>query len=126
MRTDPETERKILELAGLSPGQEKPAASKYHNKKTEIDGIVFDSKREANRWVELQYMEKAGAISGLSRQVPFKLEVNGILVCVYKSDFAYVEQGEYVVEDAKGMKTDVYRIKKRLMWACLGIEIRES
>lgn len=126
MRTDPETERKILELAGLSPPPAEKKPPKYRNKKVEIDGQVFDSKREANRWFELKVMEQAGAISDLKRQVNFVITVNGWAVCRYIADFTYVESGKLTVEDAKGFRTREYRLKKALMRAVHNIEIRET
>ncbi len=72
--------------------------------------------------------QRRGAISDLRRQVPYKLMVNDKLVCKYVADHVYVENGETVVEDVKSefmSKNPVFRIKKKLMAACLGIEIRE-
>ena len=100
--------------------------SKYHNRKTVIDGIRSDSKREAERWCELRLLEKAGRIENLRRQVAFELipkSRHGRSIR-YIADFVYLENGETVIEDAKGVRTDVYRLKKRLM-AEQGKEIRE-
>jgi hypothetical protein len=101
--------------------------SKYGNKKTVVDGITFDSKKEAARYQELKLMERAGVVKGLSLQRRFRLEVNGIKVCDYVSDFHYfdMEKGDCVTEDVKGVKTPIYNLKKKLMWACYGIEIQE-
>lgn len=111
--------------------------SKYGNRRTEVDGIRFDSRKEANRWHELKLMEKAGEISGLQRQVPFVLipeqRAGGKVVeraCKYIADFVYylpIPFGglEMVVEDAKGVKTDTYKIKKKLMLWVHGIQIKE-
>jgi hypothetical protein len=98
---------------------------KYGNRKTTVDGITFDSAKEARRWNELRMLEKAGTITGLRRQIRFPLEVNGEHVCWYVSDFLYQHGGKEIVEDVKGMRTDVYRLKKRLMLACHGIAISE-
>lgn len=108
---------------------------KYHNQITEIDGERFDSKKEANRWCELKLMEKAGLITGLSRQVRFELvpsqrDADGKLVArsvSYIADFVYSEGDTPVVEDVKsdGTRTDVYRIKRALMYQRYGIQIRE-
>lgn len=82
--------------------------TKYNNKKITVDGQIFDSKKEANRYKELRLLEKAGEIYDLRRQVKFKLiptqrdEVTGEVVereCSYKADFVYEEAGETVVED---------------------------
>lgn len=100
--------------------------NKFHAKKTEVDGIVFDSKAEARRWGELRLMEKAGLISGLQRQIPFDLTVNGHLICRYVADFVYVTRDsmETVVEDAKGVLTPEFRLKAKLMEAIHGIVIQ--
>lgn len=112
--------------------------NKYGNQKTELDGIVFDSKREANRWIELKYMERAGMIKDLQRQVPFLLlppqkDGKGKVIerkVEYVADFVYSRRSnstewEKVVEDAKGCKTDVYKLKKKLMLWRHGIKIQE-
>lgn len=118
--------------------------AKYHSKKTEIDGIIFDSKKEARRWIELCTMQQQGLIQGLQRQVKFLLipsqraetgttdrngkPKQGKVVereCSYYADFVYYENGKKVVEDAKGIRTEAYKIKRKLMRWILGIEIRE-
>lgn len=105
--------------------------SKYGNKKTELDGIVFDSKAEAKRYSQLRMLERAGQISDLQRQVKFEL-VRGVRLygrsrpaIKYIADFVYNQGGHQVVEDVKGMLTPVYRLKRHLMMAMHGIEIRE-
>jgi hypothetical protein len=111
-------------------GQQKSEESKQpriRSTKTTVDGITFDSKREAERYLELKMAQKAGHISKLRRQVPFSLSVNRIHVCVYRADFVYIDrEGNEIVEDAKGHRTEVYLIKKKLMAACHGIEVKES
>ena len=93
--------------------------SKYGSVKTEVDGIVFASKREAFRYQELRICERAGIISNLELQVKYPLVVNGQKVCTYIADFTYKDQqGRTIVEDSKGMKTPVYRIKAKLFAAC--------
>ena len=106
---------------------------KFGNKKVDLDGITFDSKREANRWAELKLMEKAGEISELDRQFPFILipsqkDEKGKVIereCRYVADFVYKENGKFVVEDTKGFRTPDYIIKRKLMLYNLGIWIRE-
>lgn len=95
--------------------------NKYKNKKTEIDGIKFDSKKEANRYCELKLLEKAGEIKELGLQVRFELQEgfkkNGKTYrpITYLADFVYVnKKGMTIVEDVKGKKTDVYSIKKKM------------
>ena len=100
-------------------------ASKYRNVRTVVDGIKFASKREAKRYSELRLLEQARKISGLCCQTRYELSVGKYPICVYVADFTYIENDRLVVEDVKGVKTAVYRIKKKLMKACYGIEIRE-
>tara|TARA_B100000927_G_scaffold288788_1_gene284085 strand:- start:4407 stop:4742 length:336 start_codon:yes stop_codon:yes gene_type:complete len=109
--------------------------TKYRAIRTMVDGIYFDSKREANRYSELKIMEKAGIINSLKLQPEFKCMVNGKKVCTYKADFEYLmvddigpqgQIGYYIVEDVKGFKTPVYRLKKKLVEACYpGTVIKE-
>ena len=123
--------------------------SKYHAKKTEMDGIVFDSMREALRYQQLKMMERAGIICDLKRQVKYELipaqYIDGKCVeraITYTSDFEYyilkpLQQkavmadrdaktiGQHVVEDVKGMRTEVYKIKRKLMLYKYGIRITE-
>lgn len=108
--------------------------SKYHAKKTVVEGMVFDSKAEAHRWIELRMLEHAGHIMDLQRQVPFELipqlkrkDGHRIPKTVYKADFVYtdLETGETVVEDVKGFATPEYRLKKKLMLWKYGVEIKE-
>lgn len=99
--------------------------NKYNAKRTFFDGIWFDSKKEAHRYQQLKLMLRAGKISDLELQPRYDIVVNGEKICYYKADFRYIENGELVVEDVKGMQTSVYKLKKKLVKACHGIEIRE-
>ena len=102
--------------------------SKYGNRKVEFDGHKFDSKRECERYILLRSWEQQGVISNLRLQVPFELNVNGQKICKYIADFTYQRNGRQIVEDVKGEATrilPVYRLKKKLMKAILGIEIME-
>ena len=101
--------------------------SKYKNVKTTLDGIAFDSKKEGARYGELMWLAKAGAIQDLRLQVPFELipKQAGERAVRYIADFVYTENGKMIVEDVKGVRTDVYKIKKKLMLAVHGIRIRE-
>lgn len=103
---------------------------KYGNTKTEVDGITFDSKAEANRYKELRALEIVGVIKGLERQKTYKLCKgrwhNGKPFSIsYRADFVYTLDGEVIVEDVKGYRTEAYRLKKKLMKAVYGIEITE-
>jgi len=99
--------------------------SKYRNVRTTVGGITFASKREAARWQELQLMQKAGAIIGLTRKTRWAIVVNGLLVCEYWPDAEYREGGILVVEDTKGYRNKLYALKAKLMQAVHGITIRE-
>lgn len=103
--------------------------NKYGARKLKApDGQVFDSVKEFHRWGCLRLLERAGRISDLRRQVSFELipKQNGERACSYVADFVYYENGQLVVEDCKGFKTEVYRIKKKLMLWVHGISIKET
>ena len=109
--------------------------SKYGNVRTSCDGIQFDSLAEARRYSELKLLEKAGIVRRLSCHPVYRFVVGTIDVGGYEADFSYEERGavrldgigwDTVVEDVKGVRTAVYRLKKKLMLACHGIEIRET
>lgn len=97
--------------------------NKYRNKKTTIDGITFDSNREAKRYGELKLMESAGNISNLRIQPSFlladKIRWNGktLRKRMYIADFMYKQDGLEIVEDVKGMRTAVYLLKRHLFLA---------
>lgn len=120
--------------------------SKYHSRKVEANGIVFDSSREADRWLELKRLEESGTITDLQRQVKFELiptqKIDGRVKerpITYIADFTYYRGGAYVVEDVKPKDktgnvpkaykaTPAYRefvIKRKLMLYLKGIAIRE-
>lgn len=108
--------------------------SKYGNKKVQIGDRVFDSLREARRYSELRMLEKAGYITDLELQKKFVLipaqRRNGKLIereCSYFADFAYTDTdtGEQIVEDAKGVRTETYKIKRKLMLHLYDIRIKE-
>ena len=99
---------------------------KYSNVKVEIDGFTFDSKKEAKRYGELKLLVLAGEIHQLELQPEYECIVNGEKVCSYKADFRYFTKEGRVVEDVKGMKTRVYRLKKKLVEALYpGVHIVE-
>lgn len=104
------------------------SGAKYGNTKVEIDGMPFDSKREAARWRELRLLERAGEINDLRRQVRYELvpKLPGERPVDYIADFVYRDKnGNEVVEDVKGVRTPVYVIKRKLMLWRHGIRIRE-
>lgn len=94
--------------------------SKYKSQKVKVDGITFDSQKEAARYCELKLLLKAGKISNLNWQVPFELQPaykkngKGIRNIKYIADFTYTENGLMVVEDTKGFKTKEYLLKKKM------------
>lgn len=106
--------------------------SKYNARKTVIDGIQFDSAKEAKRYTRLRALEDEGKIQHLRLQVPFELvpsfECDGVKYrgMKYVADFVYVRDGKVVVEDCKGFKTPEYKMKKKLMAYINHINIEES
>ena len=135
-------DKRLAKLLGIA------VENKYKNKKVIVDGIEFDSVREANRYSELKILQRSGAISDLKMQVrynlipvlraeptevykrgpkkgqykPGKVLENAVY---YIADFAYKENGKEVVEDAKGARTKEYILKRKLMLWVHGIRIRE-
>lgn len=112
--------------------------NKYGNRKVTVFNQTFDSKHEAQRYLELVSMQRAGKICELSTQVPFELipavrDDYGKLIqrsCEYIADFTYYDINAdgtrtFVVEDAKGVRTEAYRIKRKLMLWRHGILVRE-
>jgi len=107
--------------------------SKYGNRKVVVDDVLFDSKREASRYQKLKLMGLAGEISGLRLQVRFELApavvINGRKkpALRYYADFVYLDKsGGVVVEDAKGHRDGIYKIKRHLMKSVHGIDILET
>lgn len=100
--------------------------TKYHAVKTTVDNIVFDSKREAARYSELKLLFRAGQITNLEIQPKFDFLLSGKKIFTYRPDFIYYENGRQIIEDVKGMKTPVYRLKKKLIEAQWKVKIRET
>lgn len=98
---------------------------KYRNTPTELAGIRFQSKAESRAWAVLKVREKAGEISDLECQPEFTLRVNDIKICTYRGDFRFWDKRNLVwrIVDVKGVETAVFKLKRRLMKACLGIEV---
>lgn len=107
--------------------------SKYYSRKVIIDGIKFDSKKEGNRYLELKLLLKAKKIRDLELQKKFELlpkyKINNktIRAISYIADFVYwdISKNEMIIEDTKGFKTEVYKLKKKLFEYKYGIEIKE-
>lgn len=129
-------------------GRSKYGQNKYGNKKITLDGLSFDSRKEARRYTELKLLERAGKIKDLELQKSFELipaqyEDTGEVYtrgekkgqpkrgkCIekavtYKADFVYIENGKTIVEDTKGFRTKDYIIKRKLMLHTHGIRIKE-
>lgn len=102
--------------------------SKYGNKRIPTDDGWFDSQREFRRWGELKLLERAGKISELKRQVDFELipSIGGMRKIIYRADFVYVKDGKRVVEDSKGYRDRVYKLKCRLMLWIHNVAILET
>ncbi len=107
---------------------ESAGKSKYGNKRSYSEAAArsFDSAWE-REFCEGKLAEaRAGQITGLEFQKTFKLEVNGVLVATYRADAVWFElDGRYIVADCKGFLTPIYKLKARLLKACLGITVFE-
>ena len=94
--------------------------NKYNNKKVQVDMYVFDSIAESQRYKELKLLERAGEITNLELQPRFLLQEsfkkNGKTYkkIEYIADFKYIEKGKTIIEDVKGMQTDVFKLKHKL------------
>lgn len=99
-------------------------------KRKVLNGLEFDSTREARRYQDIAIMQTAGHVRELRRQVPYPIYVKGIFVCDWRADFVYEQKdGDRwirIVEDSKGWKTDVYKLKKKLIEAEYGFRIKET
>lgn len=121
----------------LGPQQMKlTKPNKYRAKRIQYEGMTFDSTKEMRRWIDLRLLERAGKIRQLRRQVPFTIVINDEPVKIksagypngrqvkYIADFTYVEDNAYVVEDVKGKDTQLSRLKRALVEAIYGHEVR--
>lgn len=113
----------------------KTPKNKFNAKKTKVGDIVLDSSGEADRYQQLLLLEKCGVIRDLKRQIKFPLIVNGRHITTqdklgrrfplnYVADFTYLENEIYVIEDFKGFDTPMSRLKRAIIEAILGLEIR--
>ena len=103
---------------------EAMAYNKYKAVKVNIDGITFDSKAEAHRYSELKIMQAGRLIYDLELQPEFHHMINGQKMFTYRADFKYIEHGRDVIEDVKGVCTPIFNLKRRIIQAEFGIEIR--
>jgi hypothetical protein len=96
--------------------------NKYRNQKTAVDGIVFDSKKESRRYLDLKRLQQQGEVLSFERQVSYKFACG----VKYKLDFqVYWKDGHVSYEDVKGVVTPVYKLKKKMMNHEFGIDITE-
>lgn len=105
--------------------------SKYGNKKTEYNGQIFDSKKEAAYCMQLDTLKKAKnkveRVVSYECQVAYPIEINGKKICKYVADFVVMyADGRKEVVDVKGFRTEMYRLKKKLVEASYGIQIMEA
>jgi hypothetical protein len=100
--------------------------NKYGAVKTELDGYIFDSKAEAARYRALILLEKAGQIECLIVHPVFPFIHDGKTICKYEADFSYYEDERRIIEDVKGVKTAVYKLKKKMMKIFYNIDILET
>lgn len=100
--------------------------SKYGNTKTVYNGQIFDSKKESLRAIELDFLQRVGVVKKWEPQPKFKFELNGQKICTYVADFKVeYPDGHIEIEDVKGFKTAIYRVKKKMLKAFYGIDIKE-
>ena len=112
------------------PKKKEKKANKYNAVRVEYDGLWFDSLKERSRYINLKYLEINGDIKDIVHHVVFRLELTNKKVCDYEADFQYtdIKSGKMIVEDVKSTATrklSTYRLKKKLMLAQYGIEIKE-
>lgn len=115
------TAQQYRELMGISKPVVVQKESKYHNQKVEVSGKTFDSKKESRDWLKLKSMEESGFIKNLRGQVPFELQPKyttrdgrKIRPITYVADFVYERDGSIYVQDSKGVRTDVYKMKRKM------------
>ena len=107
----------------------RPKQSKYRNKKIVVDGMTFDSTKEGRIYGQLKLMQASGEILGFARQVTYRIEFRGQLICKYVADFVVNRKGILEVWDVKSeytRKLPVYKLKKKMMKIINGIEIVEK
>ena len=101
---------------------------KYNNQGRREDGHWFHSGAEADRYLQLKLLAKAGVLTQLKLQPSFSIQIKGVQICVYKADFSYkwttpAGQTVHVIEDVKGMETDVFKLKKKMAEAMHSVHI---
>lgn len=110
----------------------KMRRNKYNARRVTVDGHTFDSAKEAERYKELKLLEHIGKIKGLvlqpryTLQEAFRYKGKTIRKIEYVADFSYIYNGKIIVEDVKGVKTDVYKLKKKLFLRLYGEEFEHT
>lgn len=110
----------------MGAGKYHLAKHKYGARKTIVDGITFASAKEARRYSELKLLEKAGVIRNLELQSKFPIIINGIKCFSWLADFVYFEGDDRIIEDCKGFRTPMYRLKRKCVIAMYGVKILET
>lgn len=119
----PKYQKQAEQKIGSQTAKKTVKTNKYHAVKETVGKLKFDSKKEKQRFEELMLMEQAGEIKGLKLQHDFTLQeafttTDGerVRAIRYRADFTYYDSaGNWIIEDAKGMKTDIYKLKKKMM-----------
>ena len=90
--------------------------TKYYSRPTTVDNVKFHSQKEARRYSDLKVLLRAGRIKDLRLQPRFPLVVKNKLICTYVADFEYYDhqKADWIVEDAKGVRTREYQFKRKL------------
>jgi hypothetical protein len=113
---------------GLGARNEKKR-NKYNAEKNTVDGIVFDSRHEAEVYQGLKLRQHAGEINSLQCHFPLHIEVNGEHCFDYIADFRFYDRERLVYQDAKGLRKgtayQLFRLKAKVIKAALGIDIEE-
>lgn len=120
--------RALAERGIVPPDAVRAGGRKYRNQPVTVDGLRFDSKKEARRYQQLKLMQAAGDITGLDVQRRLPVVIDGVHICVYVADFVYERGGVKVYEDVKSditRRNPVYRLKRKLVRVVLGIDIVE-
>ena len=119
----PKYQRQVEQKLGVQAAKNAVKTNKYHAVKESVGKLKFDSRKEKMRFDELLLMEQAGEITDLKLQHDFTLQeafttTDGerVRAIRYRADFTYYDSaGNWIIEDAKGMKTDIYKLKKKMM-----------
>lgn len=125
--TGSRTWREAVEACGARVSLNPSANNKYGARRTRKGQNIYDSAKEADRGTVLLLEQRAGRITDLRRQVTIEIVIDGVCVLTYKADFVYREEdsGQIIIEDPKGARTPLYRLKKSLIESLSPLRIRE-